>query len=379
MGRVLSSPEIPKLAYAAFAERVLLRAGKRRAPVGMSLELTAACNLRCVHCYMGGCAPGRAGVAPELTTPELTGLLDEAADLGMLWLLITGGEPLLRRDFHELYVHAQRLGLLITLFTNGTLVTETVADLLGRWPPVAVEVTVHSAEASVFDGVCGVDGAYRRCLSGVRRLIDRGVNVRLKAVALRENRGELDGVRRLAVELGAPFRFDPHVFVGLDGDGGPAHSRLTPREIVDLDLSDASRLEEWRGLWERRSRGKARRVYECGAGVQTLHVSAVGKVSPCVMTQHRCYELRGGSLAEAWNDFMPRAVSRLASPGYRCGSCDMAVLCGRCPAWAYLEAGDEEAPIDYLCELGTLRRSAIVAAGVSQDDGLAVPLRHGGR
>jgi MoaA/NifB/PqqE/SkfB family radical SAM enzyme len=107
---------------------------RHRVPLNGSIAMTHRCHLRCVHCYLGEerFAPPAGG---ELATPFWLRVLDEAAEAGCLKLLITGGEPLLRADFAAVYEHAIRLGLLVSVFTNGTLVDERVVALFAEWPP----------------------------------------------------------------------------------------------------------------------------------------------------------------------------------------------------------------------------------------------------
>ena len=126
------------LTYAEFGARLVRQGGSARVPLSGSMEITFKCNLRCVHCYI----PDYSGRG-EMTTDEITRILSEAADEGCVWMLLTGGEVLCRADFDEIYRHAKRQGFLLTLFSNGTLVDERVADLLAEYPPLGIEFTLY--------------------------------------------------------------------------------------------------------------------------------------------------------------------------------------------------------------------------------------------
>jgi len=108
---------IPQVGYAQFAERLNKEILAKRIPVQGSLELTFRCNLRCVHCYCNLAASDREAVKNELTTGEIYHTLDQIAAAGCLWLLITCGEPLLRRDFQEIYAYAKKRGFVTTVIT----------------------------------------------------------------------------------------------------------------------------------------------------------------------------------------------------------------------------------------------------------------------
>ena len=119
--------------------------GDRRRPLSFDLELTARCNNDCRHCYINLPAGDRAARAAELTTAEILDIAGQAADLGALWCLVTGGEPLLRDDFTEIYLGLKRLGLLISVFTNACLVTPAHVELFRQYPPRDIEVSVYGA------------------------------------------------------------------------------------------------------------------------------------------------------------------------------------------------------------------------------------------
>ena len=117
-----------------WSDRLLAPLEGRRYHLGGSLDLTARCNLNCVHCYIRQPAGDEAVKAGEMTTDQFTWLIDRMAEAGTLFLLITGGEPLLRPDFEQIYTHAKRRGMLISLFTNATLLTPRIAETArGLW------------------------------------------------------------------------------------------------------------------------------------------------------------------------------------------------------------------------------------------------------
>jgi MoaA/NifB/PqqE/SkfB family radical SAM enzyme len=169
------------------------------------LEPTFRCNLRCVHCYVNKPAGSAEEKARELTTARLIQVIDEIADAGCLNLLLTGGEVLLRPDFEELYRHALRRGMLVTVYTNGTLVTDRIADLFDRHRPLLVEISLYGMTRATYERVTGVPGSFDRCLDGIRRLVERGVPLKLKTMALSWNAHEVADMQAFAAELGVGF------------------------------------------------------------------------------------------------------------------------------------------------------------------------------
>lgn len=350
----MSCTQIASIAYGDFSRRWFDRAGEHRLPISLSLEVTGACNVACLHCYMPGI-----NRHDEISTDEIRRILDEAADAGVLWLLLTGGEPFVRKDFVEIYKYSKKKGFIINLFSNGTLIDERIADMLAEWPPFVVEITVHSMNEEIFDKITRVKGSFARCMEGIWLLHERGINLRIKTVAMKQNKGELNDIERFAAEIGAEHRFDPHIQPKINGDDAPLRFRLSPEEIVELDSEHTERLRDWKEIFENKVACATDHIFSCGAGVRSCYVNAQGRLSACLMTNYLSYDLKNGSFREAWSEFLPSVINRRPKTEYKCHSCELIVLCGRCPAWAYLEAGDEEAPVDHLCRIGSLRERAI--------------------
>ncbi len=131
-----------------------------RVPISGTLELTHRCNLGCVHCYLGSRQDRQHSAEREMTTDEVLSVLDQVAAAGCLNLVLSGGEPLLRRDFAEIYRHARGLGLVVTVFSNATLVTEELVDLFRDYPPYAVDISVYGATPATYEKVTGVAGSF---------------------------------------------------------------------------------------------------------------------------------------------------------------------------------------------------------------------------
>ena len=181
------------------------KVAQQHIPLFGSIELTHRCNLRCLHCYLG---THRGSPGKELRTERLFSVIDEITEAGCLFLLLTGGEPLLRKDFPEIYRYAKTKGLMVTVFTNGTLVTDPLVELFEDLPPQAVEVSLYGAAAATYEMITGVEGSFERCLTGIRRFLEHGINVRLKTVLMTLNCREYfdDGTDGTRVRGKIPFR-----------------------------------------------------------------------------------------------------------------------------------------------------------------------------
>ena len=247
--------------YTEFTNRLHERVGGRRIPLDVSIEVTRRCPLACAHCYNNLPMADREARSGELRTEEHCRLLDELADAGCLWLLFTGGEIFARADFLDIYIYAKRKGFLITLFTNGTLVTRRIADTLAEWRPFAIEITLYGRTRETYERLTGVPGSYDRCLEGIRLLRERGLPLSLKTVAVSVNRHEIGDMKAFAEEeLGLPFKFDAMMTPRIDCSQSPLEVRLRPEEIVELDLGDSDRVRDWEVF--------ARRLHPSAAGAR---------------------------------------------------------------------------------------------------------------
>ena len=349
------------------------RAYEKRVPLEGTLETTYRCNLNCVHCYVNQPAASAGERARELPLERLKQLIDEIAEEGCLDLLLTGGEVLLRPDFAELYLHAVRAGLRVTVFTNGTLVTERILDLFETYHPACVEITLYGMTEETYERVTRVPGSYRRCLEGVRRLHARGIPLKLKTMVLTWNVHEVEAMRRFAEELGVDFRHDsllnPRVDCGANRNG----ELQVPAELaVALDLADpaarASHEERHRTL-AAEPPPEADEVYTCGAGQFAFTVDPYGRLQLCQLSRRASFDLRQETFTRGWREFLPLARSRKWKTDAVCRRCSLAPVCGSCPGAAELEHGDPEALVARFCEITHLRAHTLLgeASGHRRD------------
>ena len=346
----------------------------KRVPLAFDLEVTARCNNNCRHCYINLPALDRAARAKELTLEEISSLAAQAVELGALWCLITGGEPLLRGDFAEIYLGLKKQGLLVSVFTNACLITAQHVKLFQKYPPRDIEVTVYGTTRATYERVTRKPGSFAAFRRGLDLLLKAGLNVRLKAMALSSNRRELAAIAAFCRERTADyFRFDP--FLHLRFDGNPrrnreiSRERLSPAEIVAVEQADGERARALARHCDQLidhgyARERANNLFFCTAGNSRFSVSYEGLFRLCSSLWHPAclYDLRQGSLAEAWHKLVPavRAMrSRRKQFLQKCRVCSLNNLCLWCPATAGLEHGRLDAWCQYFCEVAHARAEAI--------------------
>jgi radical SAM protein with 4Fe4S-binding SPASM domain len=347
---------------------------KKRHPcrriIDFDLELTARCNHRCRHCYIHLPAEDPRALGQELSLHEIKEIVSEATRLGALWCLLTGGEPLLRKDFPDIYLFCKERGLLVSVFTNATLISPEIVQLFQKYPPRDIEVTVYGVTERTYEKVTGQKGSFSAFQRGLNLLRQAGIRVRLKAMALRSNFQEMGEIARFCQERTKDFfRFDPFLRRRYDGDPNRNQEilaeRLHPEEIVALERSDAVRFQILKRCFHPPSSPfqpsrMGRDLFRCGAGIQSFTVSYEGHFKLCSALVHPdcIYDLRRGNLFEAWNQFVPQVLGkqsdRIRYLQY-CESCPLTDLCFWCPAHSYLENGRLDDPVDYFCQVAKAR------------------------
>ena len=333
----------------------------QRAPLSGSIELTRRCNMKCTHCYNNLDTGHRETMLGELTYEEHCRILDEITDAGCLWLLYTGGEIFARPDFLDIYTYAKQKGLLLTLFTNGTLITPTIADYLTAWRPFSIEISIYGRDPDTHDRITGIPGSFERCMKSIRLIMERDLPLILKAMVLTLNKHEIWEIKRFVEEeLGLEFRFDAMLNPRIDCSLSPLAVRLSPLEVVKLDLQDPKRMTGWTEFCEH-FHGPAPKInghhplFTCGGGQNAFAIDPEGKLSPCVLWGESTYDLRQESFRDGWEKFLLKLTQGEITKKTKCLNCEIKAMCGMCPANGQLEGGGPETPVDFLCQVAHLR------------------------
>jgi len=356
-----------QLSYGAFSADLHQRQSGRREPMQVSIEVTRRCPLECQHCYNNLPMGDQSASSREMTAEEHFRMLDELVEMGCFWLLYTGGEIFARKDFLEIYTYAKTKGFLITLFTNGTLITEKIADYLAEWPPFGIEITLYGRTRETYEALTAIPGSYDRCLRGIKLLRDRGLPLKLKTVATSINKHEVTAMRRFAEEeLGVEFKMDGQVNPRIDCSQSPLAVRLTPEEVVALDMHAPKGQSEYRRLAKRDLESPPNlaqndTVYFCGGGMNGFAINAYGEMGICVISQQETFDIRQSGLRQVWAHSLRELRTRKRTRVTKCRECRIQSLCGMCPANGEMENGDRESPVAFLCHVAHLRAAAVGA------------------
>lgn len=346
------------LSYKALTSRIRSGSSEKRIPMYGIIEVTRRCPLSCAHCYNNLPLQDNEARLNELSLSEHFRIIDEISAAGCLWLTYTGGEIFARKDFLDIYTYAKKKGFIVSLFTNGTLITTGIADYLAALRPYSIEITVYGVTKETHESVTGIPGSFEDCMKAIRLLMDRKLPLNLKTMALTLNEHELWQIKSFVEdELGLQFRFDPLINPRIDYSQAPLSLRLSPRRAVELEMLDPQRKSGWRTYAENRiSRHRSHgTVYYCSAGDTGFGIDPYGGLNICFFSPGGKFDLRKGSFREGWEGRLLQERSRKIMKHTKCIDCTIREMCGMCPPNGELEKGDPEEPVDFFCEVAHLR------------------------
>lgn len=330
-------------------------ASERGVPINGTFELTSRCNLGCAMCYIRTRAADKAMKASELSTEQWLDLGRQAVDAGMMFLLLTGGEVFLRPDFFDIYEPLTEMGLLITLFTNATLITKPVAKRLSERPPSRLEVTIYGATEATYEAVTRQPGSYKRFMRGMEALLEAGLRPKIKTTLSRLNVHEFDQMKAMAEEWNSSFSAAWLLTKRRDFCSSSVEEiRFSATEAVELEQRDPQAVENLKRTALREDNDPTDEAFFCQAGKCSFVIGPSGDMNICIdLCLPRARPTEIGFLA-AWEQV--KHFLRSVPPSENCSSCDLNKYCTRCPAWGYIEMGSLTSSVPYLCEVAKERK-----------------------
>jgi len=341
--------------------RLLQQAHSQRRLLSVHWELTHRCNERCVHCYLD-VLPAHHPPPDELTTAEALAVLDQLAALGVLYLSLSGGELLTRRDWRELTAAAHARRFVLRIFTNGLAITPAHAAHLATVQLYAVEISVYGADAATHDAVTQLPGSFARTRRAFGLLAAHGVRTVLKTPLMRSNIDQFDALRDLAADLGASFRYDLTLTPARSGSHAPLRHALHFADLV----------QHYRRTLDAAPPPAAPGCRLCNVGYNALAIAPNGDVYPCLELPIVVGNLRHTPLrtlwetAPLWETLGSLHRDRLPT----CAACPLGTLCGRCHGAAHAETGDLFAPATTHCTRALALRQALIERKLIPPDAL---------
>ena len=341
--------------YDLFMTQMFAKAAINGTPLAGSFELTSRCCLNCKMCYIHRNGNDPDAIALEKDTSWWLDIARKSQKAGMLILLLTGGEPLLRPDFDEIYLECVKMGLLVSVNTNGMLIDDEKVRLFAENPPQRLNITLYGASSETYGELCGNAGAYDKVMSALRKLRDAGVNVKINFSMVPYNKKDSSEVYRTGKELGFAVQPVSYMFPPVRSQGEAV--RMTAEEAAEAQFEwQKNHLgnDDFRKYIEnfKNNRNFGEVSYECGekiscrAGLSTFWVTWDGKMTPCGMMTEPSVEI--SDFDAAWKEI--RAQRENIMLPAECSACEYRKYCDVCAAVSKAETGKFNGVPEYACK-----------------------------
>jgi MoaA/NifB/PqqE/SkfB family radical SAM enzyme len=337
-----------------------------RIPLEGSIDLTYRCNNNCRHCWLW-IPPDAAEKNDELTFEEIKLIVDEAKKMGCRKWSISGGEPMLRPDFAEIFSYITSNSISYSFNTNGALITPKIARLLKK--KGVKMIALYGATADVHDHITRNPGSFEATMRGFRYLKEVAAGFSVQLIPMRDNYYQFPEMVKLAESLSKHYRVGAAwLYMSACGNRNInaeiKRQRLEPKDVIELDKPDLS-YEEWLKNDTARVHcnvGEGEYFFSsCVAARRDFHIDPYGKTTFCCFLKDPefRYDLKKGNFRVCWDEFIPSLARKAKiTEEYKdnCGSCKLRQDCRFCPVYAYLERGRFGAKVNYLCEVAKENR-----------------------
>ena len=340
--------------YNAFMSKIFSDADKRRIPLWGAFELTSRCPLDCKMCYVHRKENDCEAKKLEKSTEWWLNLTEEAKNAGMFILLLTGGEPLLRKDFEEIYLNAKKSGILVSVNTNGLLIDDAKVEFFAKNPPQKLNVSLYGASEETYRSLCGSGEAFQKVIDAIIKLKKAGVSLKINFTATQYNSHDAEKIYEFAKKLEIPVQTVTYMFPPIRAGG--ESDRMTPEEAAkvhfDCRLYDAG-AEQMKKYLEIKEKLKFSTDFReggeqipCRAGLSTFWVTWDGKMTPCGMMTKPMFEI--DDFNDAW-ECIKKSREEIYLPS-ECNTCELRNYCDICAAIPLAETNEFGAVPDYICK-----------------------------
>jgi len=296
----------------------------------------------------------------ELSCKEFSRIIDEIYREGCLWLCLTGGEPLLKEDFLDIYSYAYKKGFILTIFTNATLLNVEIVKYLKRFPPFCIEVTLNGVTKNTYELITKTPDSFEKAMRGIELIRKYKLPLKLKCQMMTLNIDEMPRMRKFYNKMGNEFRLSTLINPRMNGSSEPCSLRLPVEKLLELNkrrrvVKDKDEADQCLS----KEANSSDSFFRCPGGTWAFYVNPSGELFFCNSIRKPSWDLHRHPFRRGFYEFFAKIRSAKFKTNSPCRRCRLQSSCQRCPGRAYLETGDMEAPIPYYCELAKNKESAI--------------------
>lgn len=349
----------------AVTEYLHRKAAQAHIPLSGTFELTPVCNMNCKMCYVRMSHRQQEAIRPLRTAKEWLSLAEEARKAGLLYLLLTGGEPFLHPEFREILTGLQRMGFVISINSNATLIDEETVSWMKSAPPTRINITLYGASDETYDRLCGNPRGYTQAMRAIRLLRDAGITVKLNCSITPYNADDLEGIFAFAREeklviqatsyMFPPLRRDPAMVGKNERFSAEEAAYYSAKVEALLNGEDAflartdEELPPLPGDADENCDAPGEKI-RCRAGKCSFWVTWEGTLMPCGMlpdsTAGNAFDL---GFLPAW-EMASQIADGIRLPA-KCGECNLRDSCKACAAMVLTESGRFDKVPEYRCRM----------------------------
>lgn len=342
------------------------KASQKKIPLGGTFELSPVCNFSCKMCYVRKTHEQIRSSGKRLREwSEWLELARQCRDAGMLYLLLTGGEPFLYPNFRELYIALHKMGFILSINSNGTMIDDAVLSWLKEYAPSRVNITLYGASPETYRRICGQADGFHRTLHAIDSLSSAGIPVVINASMIPENAEDMEKIIDIGKARNLNTRVATYMFPPARREREETDSRFTPEESAAMYLRKAryllddgeyeKMLKNWVNKAEQPVSGddwgeSQEEFMRCRAGRSSFWVAWDGTMTACGMLP---FPLEVYPFAENFMDCWLRLTERVRTTAVLagCAGCERKELCKPCVAMLHAETGNVNEKAPYLCRM----------------------------
>lgn len=357
---------VPIAVEGRLTEYLHMKAARGGVPLSGTFELTPCCNMACKMCYIRMTKAEQEACEPLRTAEEWLALGRTAKERGLLYLLLTGGEPFLRRDFREIFQGLHAMGLILSVNSNATLIDEETVSWLRQTPPSRINVTLYGACDETYERLCGNPKGYTQAINAIRLLRQAGISVKLNYSVTPDNAGDLEQVFAFAKEEGLIVQATAYMFPPLRRDEAMIgrNDRFTPEAAAYYGAQIARYLNGDEAFLRQLDEGlppvpteteeclemRTGEGIRCRAGKCSFWVTWTGAFLPCgMMPVKDAPNVFAEGFDQAWS--RARACADAIRLPSKCAECEARDHCKACAAMVYTETGNFSTVPSYRCAM----------------------------
>lgn len=353
-----------KLIEPRLTEYLHMKASRIKTPISGTFELSPLCNMDCKMCYIKMSKEKQESIARLRTKEEWIELAQKAKEKGMLFLLLTGGEPFLVKDFKELYIELHKMGFCISINSNGTMIDEDVIEWLKHYPPMRINMTLYGASNETYGRLCNNPKGFMQVTKAISLLKENNIQVKLNCSVTPYNKDDLKQMMDFAEEHDLVIQATSYMFPPLRKDKTKIgqNNRFIAEDAALYEAYISAYSNGFDRFKEYIESGQLA-LYDadddcgvvegdhmrCRAGITSFWMTWEGKMLPCGMIPDSGKDPWEVGFDEAWEN-AKNIVNEIKLP-VKCAGCGKKDECRACAAMVYTETGTYDKVPQYRCEM----------------------------